>query len=57
MSRMNVDERRARLVEAAIQVMSREGVSHATTRAIVTEAVMTTGAFHYSIFSKEELVL
>src|SRR5919107_4230327 len=54
---MNVDERRARLVEAAIQVMAREGVSHATTRAIVTEAGMTTGAFHYSFFSKEELVL
>lgn len=57
MSRMNVDERRARLVDAAIQVMSREGVSHATTRAIVSEAGMTTGAFHYSFFSKEELVL
>ena len=57
MSRMNVDERRARLVDAAIQVMAREGVSHATTRAIVTEAGMTTGAFHYSFFSKEELVL
>jgi TetR/AcrR family transcriptional regulator, regulator of biofilm formation and stress response len=56
-SRMNVDERRARLVDAAIQVMSREGVSHATTRAIVSEAGMTTGAFHYSFFSKEELVL
>lgn len=54
---MTVDERRAKLVDAAIQVMSREGVSHATTRAIVTEAGMTTGAFHYSFFSKEELVL
>ena len=56
MSRMNVDERRARLVDAAIEVMAREGVSHATTRAIVSEAGMTTGAFHYSFFSKEELV-
>jgi AcrR family transcriptional regulator len=54
---MTVDERRAKLVDAAIRVMSREGVSHATTRAIVTEAGMTTGAFHYSFFSKEELVL
>jgi AcrR family transcriptional regulator len=54
---MNVDERRAKLVDAAIRVMVREGVSHATTRAIVTEAGMTTGAFHYSFFSKEELVL
>ena len=57
MSRMNVDERRGKLVDAAIEVMSREGVSHATTRAIVTEAGMTTGAFHYCFFSKEELVL
>jgi len=54
---MSVDERRAKLVDAAVRVMSREGVSHATTRAIVTEAGMTTGAFHYSFFSKEELVL
>ena len=57
MSRMNVDERRAKLVDAAIEVMARDGVSHATTRAIVTEAGMTTGAFHYCFFSKEELVL
>lgn len=57
MGRMSVDERRAKLVDAAVQVMSRDGVSHATTRAIVTEAGMTTGAFHYSFFSKEELVL
>jgi AcrR family transcriptional regulator len=57
MNRMSVDERRAKLVDAAIEVMTREGVSHATTRAIVSEAGMTTGAFHYSFFSKEELVL
>jgi AcrR family transcriptional regulator len=57
MNRMNVDERRAKLVDAAIVVMGRDGVSHATTRAIVTEAGMTTGAFHYCFFSKEELVL
>jgi AcrR family transcriptional regulator len=57
MNRMNVDERRAKLVDAAIEVMAREGVSHATTRAIVSEAGMTTGAFHYCFFSKEELVL
>jgi TetR/AcrR family transcriptional regulator, regulator of biofilm formation and stress response len=57
MNRMNVDDRRAKLVDAAIEVMARDGVSHATTRAIVTEAGMTTGAFHYCFFSKEELVL
>lgn len=57
MNRMNVDERRSKLVDAAITVMAREGLRHATTRAIVTEAGMTTGAFHYCFFSKEELVL
>jgi AcrR family transcriptional regulator len=57
MIRMNVEDRRARLVDAAIAVMSREGFCHATTRAIVSEAGMTTGAFHYCFFSKEELVL
>ena len=57
MSRMNVDERRGKLIDAAIVVMLREGVARTTTRAIVTEAGMTTGAFHYCFFSKEELEL
>jgi len=57
MNRMSVEQRRAKLVDAAIEVMSRDGVGRATTRAIVTEAGMTTGAFHYCFFSKEELVL
>jgi AcrR family transcriptional regulator len=57
MNRMNVDERRGKLIEAAIEVMLRDGVARTTTRAIVTEAGMTTGAFHYCFFSKEEMEL
>ena len=57
MVRMSVDERRARLVDAAIEVMGREGVAHTTTRAIVAEAGMQIGVFHYCFRSKEELVL
>ncbi len=57
MARMSVEERRARLVEAAITVLARDGVPHATTRAIVAEAGMQIGVFHYCFRSKEELVL
>ncbi len=57
MARMSVEDRRAKLVEAAITVLAREGVPHATTRAIVAEAGMQIGMFHYCFRSKEELVL
>lgn len=57
MARMSVDERRRRLVEAAIAVMAREGVANTTTRGIVAEAGMQIGVFHYCFRSKEELVL
>ena len=56
MIRMAASERRERLVEAAIAVMVREGVSAATTRAIVAEADMSLGSFHYCFRSKEELL-
>jgi AcrR family transcriptional regulator len=45
------------LVEAAIRVMARDGVAKATTRAIVAEADMYLGFFHYCFRSKEELFL
>src|SRR3954452_25299425 len=57
MARMSAAERRAILIDAAIAVMSREGVPHTTTRAIVAEAGMQIGVFHYCFRSKEELVL
>ncbi len=57
MSRMPVDVRRAKLIEAAMTVMARDGVARTTTRSIVTEAGMTIGSFHYCFHSKEELEL
>jgi AcrR family transcriptional regulator len=57
MARVSADVRRQELIEAAIRVMARDGVSKATTRAIVTEAGMQLGFFHYCFRSKEELLL
>lgn len=57
MVRMSVEERRSLLIEAAISVMAREGVANTGTRAIVAEADMTIGVFHYCFRSKDELVV
>lgn len=54
---MPVDQRRKLLIDAAIAVMSREGVANVGTRAIVAEAGMTIGVFHYCFRSKDELVV
>lgn len=54
---MSVDQRRSLLIDAAIEVMSREGVANVGTRAIVAEADMTIGVFHYCFRSKDELVV
>ncbi len=56
MARMSAEERRNRLIHAAIAVMSRDGVAQTTTRMIVAEADMQIGVFHYCFRSKEELV-
>ncbi|HEY9373533.1 TetR/AcrR family transcriptional regulator [Streptomyces sp.] len=56
MPRLSADERREQLVEAAIRVMIRDGVAKTTTRAVVTEAAVPLGAFHYCFRSKEELL-
>ena len=56
MTRMSADDRRELLVQAAISVMARDGVSQATTRAIVAEAGMPLGVFHYCFRSKGELL-
>lgn len=57
MARLSVEERRRELVDAAIRVMARDGVAKATTRAIVTEAGMQLGFFHYCFKNKEELLV
>ena len=56
MARMSAEDRRELLVEAAIRVMTREGVAKATTRAIAAEAEMPLGVFHYAFRSKQELM-
>src|SRR5687767_631996 len=53
---MSAADRRELLVEAAIRVMTREGVVKATTRAIAAEAGMPLGVFHYAFRSKQELM-
>ncbi|MDH6622666.1 AcrR family transcriptional regulator [Streptomyces sp. LBL] len=56
MPRMAANDRRAELLEAAIRVMARDGVAKATTRAIVNEAGMTLGAFHYCFTSRAQML-
>ncbi len=53
---MSAEDRRERLLEAAIRVMTRDGVVRATTRAIAAEAEMPLGVFHYAFRSKQELM-
>ena len=55
-ARMSAEDRRAQLIDAAIRVMTREGVAKATTRAIAAEAGMPLGVFHYAFRSKAELM-
>lgn len=56
MTRMPASERRGALIAAAFRVLARDGVDATTTRAIVAEAGMPLGAFHYCFRSKEELL-
>lgn len=52
---LSIADRRDALVAAAMQVMKRDGVKAATTRAICAEAGMPHGAFHYCFHSKRDL--
>ncbi|MEV5835463.1 TetR family transcriptional regulator [Nocardia sp. NPDC052112] len=56
MARMAAKDRREVLIDAALRVMTREGVAKATTRTIVHEAGMNLGAFHYCFDSREALL-
>ena len=55
MARLPVEERRRQLSEAAIRVMTRDGVARATTRAIASEAEVSLSVFHYCFESKQDL--
>jgi len=50
-----VGERREQLLDAAVAVMRRGGISAATTRAVAEQAGLQQGAFHYCFRSKDEL--
>lgn len=56
MTRMPLAQRRQQLVDAAIAVLTREGVPKTTTRAIVAEAGTSLSVFHYCFDSKQELL-
>ncbi|MGI9823748.1 TetR/AcrR family transcriptional regulator [Agromyces sp. Marseille-Q5079] len=56
MTRIPAPERRAALIEAALRVISRNGIAQATTRAIVAEAGMSLASFHYAFDSRDELI-
>ena len=56
MARISVADRRTQLVQAAMQVIAREGMAAATTRAIVAESGMSLASFHYVFQSRDELM-
>jgi AcrR family transcriptional regulator len=55
MAPRSVEDYRLQLVEAAMRVISRDGVAQATTRRIAAEAGVSTASLHYSFRDKEEL--
>jgi AcrR family transcriptional regulator len=55
-ARLSAETRREALVVAALEVMSRDGLTAGTTRAIVAEAGMSLASFHYAFTSREELL-
>jgi AcrR family transcriptional regulator len=53
---MSASDRRAALLRAAFRVIAAEGMSGATTRAIVAEADMSLASFHYAFTSRDEML-
>lgn len=56
MRRLSVEQRRSELLAAATRVIARDGLAAASVRAIVAEADMPLGAFHYAFESRDELL-
>ena len=54
MPRVSAPSRREALIEAALRVMERDGLTAGTTRAIVAEAGMSLASFHYAFSSRDE---
>lgn len=57
MTRMPLEERRQRLIDATVAVVAERGVAGATTRAITAQAAMPLASFHYAFASHQELML
>ncbi|CAN5465736.1 TetR/AcrR family transcriptional regulator [soil metagenome] len=55
-SHVPVEQRRTQLVEAAMEVMRREGAWALTTRAVAKQAGVPLGVVHYAFASKDALV-
>ncbi|WP_330291506.1 TetR/AcrR family transcriptional regulator [Streptomyces sp. NBC_00576] len=55
MAHVSAAERRPQLIKAAIDLMTREGVSAGSTRAIATELGVAQATVHYTFGTKEEL--
>ncbi|MCC6270266.1 MAG: TetR family transcriptional regulator [Microbacteriaceae bacterium] len=56
MARISSADRREAIIHAALNVIQREGVHGATTRAIVAEAEMPLASFHYAFRSRDEMM-
>lgn len=56
LNRLSADERRAQLVESALVIAERRGVTSLTVRAIAEEAGVSLGVVHYCFESKGELL-
>lgn len=56
MVRMSSGDRRVEIVRAALRVIAADGVTSATTRAIVAEAGMSLASFHYAFSSRDEMM-
>lgn len=56
MARISSADRREAIIHAALNVIQREGVHGATTRAIVAEAHMPLASFHYAFRSRDEMM-
>ncbi|QWT23754.1 TetR family transcriptional regulator [Subtercola sp. PAMC28395] len=56
MGRLAVNDRRELLLDAALAVIARLGVTGATTRAIVAEAGVSLASFHYAFESRDQLI-
>jgi AcrR family transcriptional regulator len=53
---MSSSDRRVEIIQAALRVIAANGVSAATTRAIVAEAGMSLASFHYAFDSRDEMM-